>query len=899
MFELQILYIISFFANFFIGLFILLINSKKLINKIYSLFAFFVGLWSLGLFVENTSLSYFGSLSGSALAITSANFISPLLLVFFLIFSKNKLIFKHKIIIYLIFLPALIFTCLNLTTNLISRGLHEVPWGYDAIEGVLYYPMTYIIFLFSFIGVLIGIVFYRKTKNISEKIQTRNILIAITIPLVGGFISEIVLPLNKIQIIPLTTIFSTISAIIIGFTIVKHRLMTPYIFSIKTKITSSFLIIIILFGVVGFISVYQSKEVMTNIIAENAEISVAESMDKIEITTYNRIEDWKYFINEKYFEDQIIISNNNFTEIGNYKETINYIQIIDNGWINNSQYHNSKFFLELINNNISKKLSNRVDFYNSNNNYSLFGEAFLTNKYGAIVGLTNKTTDYYQADEQWWQEAKTKGFYINNVSYDESANIYSLDIVVRVDDDFGEFLGILKVVWNIREIDQIVHESIYKNKFSQEDLVYTLLDGQGRIVYSTYNFNFFEKKEELFSNIKSNSVIDKNYFILNEKNHSRTLISFAYSDGYKTINGLNLILVYSYNENKIFSPYYDFKNYIYLTTVVIAIVALLIALIISHYFSKPILKLKSLTDSISKGNFNIDISKKDSKDEISALTQSFKDMADKIKKYDENQKFLIKQKDEFINQLGHDLKNPLNPLINLLPLITKGEKDKKKVEMLDLINRNVGYMKDLVIKTIELARLNSPNTQFNIEDINLSDETNKVIDTNKLIFDQKNIKVVNKISNNLWVSADKLRFDEILNNLLDNSIKYAYNSGKIILDAEEDKNFVKISIKDTGIGMNQKQLTQIFNEFYKADPSRHDFDSSGLGLPICKRIVERHSGSIWAESEGIGKGSTFYFTLPIKDKNVKRSDEKENIKDKDYQYISRDIDRILDDYFDK
>ena len=897
MFELQILYVISFFANIFIGFFILSINSKKLINRSYSIFAFLAGFWSLGLFVENTSLSYFGSQFGSVLAISCANFLSAFLLLFFLVFTNQKKIYKNKIFLFLIFFPATLFSILNVTTNLISDGLQEVPWGYDAIEGVLYYPMTLIIFSYSLIGIIICYRFFKRTKKKSDKIQSRNIIIAISIPLIGGFISEILLPLNEIYIIPLTTIFSTISAMIIGFTIVKHRLMTPYIFSIRTKITSSILIIIILFGVVGFISVFQSKEVMTEIIGDNASLSVAESMDKIEITTYNRIEDWKYYTNETLIKNQITLSNLNFSSIGIDQEIYDYIQKIDNNWINDKNYEKSIFYNNLINNNLSIKLQDRLNFFNSNYNFSIFGEAFITNSYGAIVGLTNKTTDYYQADEQWWQEARKNGYYINNVSYDESADIYSLDIVVRIDDN-GEFLGILKVVWNVKEIDQIVHESLYKKKFSKENLVYTLLDGQGRMVYSTYDFNFFEEQKELFSKIESNNNLGKKYFIVSENNHTRTLVSYAFSDGYKTLDSLNLLLVYSYNENEIFAPYYDLRNNIYLITIVISVIAVIIALFISYYFSEPILKLKNLTDNIGKGKFDVEISKKDSKDEIAALTLSFKDMAEKLKKFNAEQKSLIKQKDEFINQLGHDLKNPLNPLVNLLPLLEKEEKDKGKKEMLDVISRNVGYMKDLVTKTIELARLNSPSTKFKMEQTNLLNEINKVLDANKLVLNNKNIEIVNNVPKDILVSADILRLDELLNNLISNSVKYTDESSKIIFNAKKDEDFVTISIIDNGIGIDKEQLSHIFDEFYKADSSRHDFDSSGLGLPICKRIVERHGGQIWAESKGIGKGSTFYFTLPTKDINLINHKKLSDTKGSDYKKIQDDVDRIIKN-FDK
>ena len=229
---------------------------------------------------------------------------------------------------------------------------------------------------------------------------------------------------------------------------------------------------------------------------------------------------------------------------------------------------------------------------------------------------------------------------------------------------------------------------------------------------------------------------------------------------------------------------------------------------------------------------------------------------------------LLKHKDEFIHQLGHDLKNPLGPLINLLPILQRGEDDPRRKEMFMVINRNVGYMKNLVTKTLELARLNSPNTSFNFEELNLSEQVNEIIETNKLTFKHRNLLVENRVSSDLIVSADSLRLDELLTNIINNAVKYTPEQGKIIVDAIEDNNHIRVSVADTGIGMTEKQIMHMFDEFYKADPSRHDFDSSGLGMSICKRIVEKHGGRIWAESNGPGKGSTFYFTLPKQKKNM-------------------------------
>jgi signal transduction histidine kinase len=108
-------------------------------------------------------------------------------------------------------------------------------------------------------------------------------------------------------------------------------------------------------------------------------------------------------------------------------------------------------------------------------------------------------------------------------------------------------------------------------------------------------------------------------------------------------------------------------------------------------------------------------------------------------------------------------------------------------------------------------------------------------------------------------------------------VKYSPNGGNITIDAKDDGKFVVVSVKDEGTGMNSEQLNHVFEEFYKADESRHDFGSSGLGLSICKRIVEKHGGKIWAESKGKGKGTTMFFTIPTSNKKTSRTDHNSKI----------------------
>jgi len=263
---------------------------------------------------------------------------------------------------------------------------------------------------------------------------------------------------------------------------------------------------------------------------------------------------------------------------------------------------------------------------------------------------------------------------------------------------------------------------------------------------------------------------------------------------------------------------------------------------------------------------NIDLAK--AKKELSMLNR---DLEQKVRERTVELEKVLKHKDEFISQLGHDLKNPLVPITNLLPVISKKTTDPELSKYLEIINRRINYIKHLIVQILEFARLSSPTLKLELENINLHDITDQVFEDIKLAFQEKNVKIENMIDQNISINADKLKIEELISNLSTNAIKYMEQGGKITINAEEDKDFINVSIKDTGIGLDPEELDHVFEEFYKADWSRHDQNSIGLGLSICKRIVERHNGKIWAKSQGHGKGSTFYFSIP---KNLKVNLEK-------------------------
>jgi signal transduction histidine kinase len=228
-------------------------------------------------------------------------------------------------------------------------------------------------------------------------------------------------------------------------------------------------------------------------------------------------------------------------------------------------------------------------------------------------------------------------------------------------------------------------------------------------------------------------------------------------------------------------------------------------------------------------------------------------------------KRLLKHKNNFIDSLSHDLGTPLTPLVTLLPTIKEQINDEKIESMIDTCIRNVEYMRRVVNNTRELAEINS--IDFYLKKENLFEIIEELKLKYETVFKSYNIEIENNIKNDVFLKTERKRLLQLLDHITSNAVNSMINNGgKIIIESKpvlkDTESFIQISVRDTGVGLTRDQTDHLFDEFYKTDVSRHKLDSTGLGLAICKSIVEKHSGKIWADSHGTGTGTTIHFTLP-------------------------------------
>ena len=234
---------------------------------------------------------------------------------------------------------------------------------------------------------------------------------------------------------------------------------------------------------------------------------------------------------------------------------------------------------------------------------------------------------------------------------------------------------------------------------------------------------------------------------------------------------------------------------------------------------------------------------------------------------------LLRDKARFIDNLSHDLATPLTPIISLLPLVKEDISDPKLLEIIDICIRSAEYIKRVVNNARELADISARDLLLKKE--MLFDIVDTLVKKYEIIFKTANIKIENKIKQDVFIKTEKNRLLQVLDQITSNAVNSMPDGGNLSFESKpilkESETFFQISIKDTGIGLTREQTDRIFDDFYKTDDSRHKLDSTGLGLTICKKIIEKNGGKIWADSHGKGTGTTIHFTIPSSDVIYDRS----------------------------
>jgi two-component system, OmpR family, phosphate regulon sensor histidine kinase PhoR len=227
-------------------------------------------------------------------------------------------------------------------------------------------------------------------------------------------------------------------------------------------------------------------------------------------------------------------------------------------------------------------------------------------------------------------------------------------------------------------------------------------------------------------------------------------------------------------------------------------------------------------------------------------------------------KQLERTREEFVANVSHELRTPLSLIKGYVETLLDGARSNPEVaaRFLKIIERNTQRLDLLIQDLLSISALESGRMKLNPQPVNLHALVEKVFADLKPPADNKNVALVNQLPE-LTATADANRLEQVLANLVDNAIKYGRAQGRVTVGGKKlDDGKLEMFVQDDGPGIPPESLDRVFERFYRVDKARsREQGGTGLGLSIVKHIVQAHGGEVWVKSE-LGKGATFFFTLP-------------------------------------
>ncbi|QEK13469.1 HAMP domain-containing protein [Crassaminicella thermophila] len=350
-----------------------------------------------------------------------------------------------------------------------------------------------------------------------------------------------------------------------------------------------------------------------------------------------------------------------------------------------------------------------------------------------------------------------------------------------------------------------------------------------------------------------------------------------------TFKGINKLAAYRYfkpwdlyiittaNYDDLKSSSKTILNTTLLTGFIIFITCAILALFLANTLVKPINKLKSYMETVSKGDLTV-YSDIHSKDEIGILSDSFNHMITENKRLLDE---IIKHdhiKTEFFSNISHELKTPINIILGTVQLFSFYSKNNNKIMDSEKLNKHINIIKQncyrllrLVNNLIDLTKIDSGFMKLHLSNENIVEVVENItLSTVEYVESKSRTILFDTNTEEKIMAFDAEKIERIMLNLISNAVKFTRPGDSITVCVYDKETTVQISVKDTGVGIPKDKLENIFERFKQVDPLfSRSHEGSGIGLSLVKSLVQMHGGKISVQSE-YGKGTEFTISLPVK-----------------------------------
>ena len=374
--------------------------------------------------------------------------------------------------------------------------------------------------------------------------------------------------------------------------------------------------------------------------------------------------------------------------------------------------------------------------------------------------------------------------------------------------------------------------------------------------------NLDKEKTLSIKDILKNYSLSKNYgraFTFTQEGYDKFLLTTVKN---VTIDGNNIgYLAISENANDIRAAINERKTFILRTAIFIGIVIFVFSFVLNKYFLKPIKNLVTYTKIVkekSRKKTNIN-ELKSRNDELGTLSNSLDDMTNELQKR-------ISHAENFSTDLVHEIRNPLTSLKSAAEILHETEDHKQRTKLIDILNHDVQRIERLITDYSQMLKDEVALSKEKMKKIDLKLIAKSVVDDFNNIYEAKRgIQIVLKDLNaqeEYFINGIENRIEQIIANLLDNSISFSDNNKKILVEvSKNDEEKIILKVVDEGKGFKETSTKKIFDRFYSNRPDNFG-EHSGLGLNIVKNLVDLHSATIYASNNIIQEGANVEIIFP-------------------------------------